>query len=162
MKRLALLIAIVSINLMLFSQNNIKIDTFYTNDVNYIKIEPFWLNGNDFILYVKNDNGHIYYKKRIFTEHFIYTLDNFSSNIFLNFKEQVDTMFLFSKLTYNESFSCNIIGGKFVRESYDFILVKKNDNLLQLIPIASKISLNLENIEHQNMILSKLIYDIIK
>lgn len=136
MKSLVLILILNSQNV--FGQNQCVVDTFYTSKVGYMDIAPFWLHGDNFILFVHQENGVKSYKKFIFDDGMNQVIESSDSEQCLSLSQLNDDLG-FRNLVISDDIEYTFLGKDETKYKFDFIIIRKKEETQQFIPFSSTI-----------------------
>ena len=127
-----------------------------------MKLNSFWLEGDNFILMTRFENGYQKHFKFYFRDSSLLTINDID-NPCLNISEELlNTSINFESLTFINNISYTFIVDTKSKYDFDFILIKKNGLIIQIIPFATKLSSILDCIKSYNHNLAGILENIMR
>jgi hypothetical protein len=139
-----------------FGQNPCVVDTVYTSKVGYIGVAPFWLQGDNFILFIHQEYGVKSYKKFIFDDSIHQVIQSSSGEQGLRLS-QLNEDLGFQNLDISDDIVYTFIGKDFKKYTFDFIIIRKKGETQQFIPFSSTIDNYIDCFDGVSVILKDFI-----
>jgi hypothetical protein len=140
------------------SQNDCIVDIISTSKITYLEVEQFWLEGDNFFLYVEINSGTKSYKKIIFNDSINYLIESSENNSNCIQLATLDGNLKLENIDLIEDTEFRFIGNNQMKYKFDFVILKIDGKINQFIPFASTFNNSYECINNN---ISDLIKNII-